>query len=67
MDSQNILENQSASVGFTLRTANSMAEAPADKQKEGGGRRTVLFCRKLTSQARRPKRASCGRALAREG
>ena len=49
MDTQNILENQSARVGFALRTANSMADAPADKQKEGGGRRTVLYARVSTA------------------
>ncbi len=49
MDSQTTPENQSARVGFALRTANSAGDAPADKAKGGSGRRTVLYARVSTA------------------
>jgi putative DNA-invertase from lambdoid prophage Rac len=49
MDSQNTPENPSARVVFPLRTANPAGDAPADKAKGSGGRRTVLYARVSTA------------------
>jgi putative DNA-invertase from lambdoid prophage Rac len=49
MDSQNTPENQSARVVFPLRTGNPAGDAPADKEKRRGGRRTVLYARVSTA------------------
>jgi putative DNA-invertase from lambdoid prophage Rac len=49
LGSQNTPENRPAGVVFPLRTANSGADAPADKNRAGGGRRTVLYARVSTA------------------
>jgi putative DNA-invertase from lambdoid prophage Rac len=49
MDSQNTPENAPAGVVSPLWTPNPAAGAPADKEKAGGGRRTILYARVSTA------------------
>jgi putative DNA-invertase from lambdoid prophage Rac len=49
MDFQNARENDSAGVVLPLQTDNPAGDAPADKQKGSGGRRTVLYARVSTA------------------
>jgi putative DNA-invertase from lambdoid prophage Rac len=49
MDSQNTPENKTTRVILPLRTADPAGDAPADKEKGSGGRRTVLYARVSTA------------------
>jgi predicted site-specific integrase-resolvase len=49
MDSQNTPEKASAGVVLPFRTFDPADDAPADKQKGSGGRRTVLYARVSTA------------------